>query len=183
MWFAFILFASLAMRCFGEEIQIGPNPSRVQYHPQGIRNDILEDQIAKLRDFLDKKKMKKGNLKDLPIADRASDKEKSEKSSSASPASEKPTTKAATLGDRIKNFLHMNGTNSTEDMAKECKDYDENACKKFAPFCNIFSQHAFYYCKKTCKMCKENNPKGKSWNFKCIFCFKFTQDFNFRARC
>ncbi len=39
---------------------------------------------------------------------------------------------------------------------------EEKACSAFEPLCGMFKLRAFVLCKKTCKLCPEDKPKGIS---------------------
>ncbi len=43
---------------------------------------------------------------------------------------------------------------------KECKDLNGKACASFQPMCMMFPKRAHIFCKKTCKLCKEDKPDG-----------------------
>ena len=42
-----------------------------------------------------------------------------------------------------------------------CEDVDPEACGKFKPFCKIIEVVAYRKCRKTCGLCKKDNPKNK----------------------
>ncbi len=39
---------------------------------------------------------------------------------------------------------------------------EEESCAKFQPFCKLFKLRAYVACKKTCKLCPDDKPKGVS---------------------
>ena len=43
---------------------------------------------------------------------------------------------------------------------KECKDLNGKACASFQPMCMMFPKRAHIFCKRTCKLCKEDKPDG-----------------------
>ena len=151
-------------------------PARVVQEPQNALDEEentwkeLGEKLGKYKDLLKQRAEAKEVAEDALIPERAVEESKKEKvinlpSELINKAKMTTTTEGKGLLQKLKEGLVGKDEKKEDEdieITSECRDMDEKACKIFQPMCGIFPQKAYMICPKTCKVCKEDNPKGES---------------------
>ncbi len=90
--------------------------------------------------------------------------ENDEKKSSKKPETKETGSEEASKEKKASKSPTKMASKSAEDGNDdpECRDNSDAACKAIKPMCEIATILAYSHCRKTCKLCEKDKPKGKT---------------------